>query len=166
MLVYTGTRLASPSEVVHAKKVGLDQLVLFGATLFVTLAEDLLLGIAVGVVLKIVLHAIRAKSLTALFTTEVESERRDPKLTIRVKGPATFLSLLEVRKALEVGFDPKIESIVLDLSEAPVVDHTFLERVHGLVNEMEGTELETIGQDHLAPMSEHPFAARRVVRAS
>ncbi|MEZ4246929.1 MAG: SulP family inorganic anion transporter [Polyangiales bacterium] len=165
MLVYTGTRLASPSEVVHAKQLGLDQLFLFGVTLVLTLAVDLLVGIAAGIVLKIALHAFRARSLTALFRATVKSERLDETLTVYVKGPATFLALLKARKALQPAFDPTVEHVVLDLSEATVVDHTFLERVYGLAAELPKADLQLRGHDRLQPVSEHPHAARRLVRA-
>lgn len=165
MLVYTGTRLASPTEVVHAKQLGVDQLVLFGVTLFVTLAVDLLVGIAGGILLKIALHAIRARSLSTLFRTRVDSERDGDTLVVRVKGAATFLALLKVRKALEPAFDPSVERVLLDLGEASVVDHTFLERVHGLAGELPKAKVELVRQDHLEPVSAHPHAARRLTRA-
>src|SRR5690606_6977087 len=56
MLVYTGSRLASPGELLHVRALGRDQLLLFVTTLVVTLATDLLLGVAVGLGLKVVLH--------------------------------------------------------------------------------------------------------------
>lgn len=164
MLVYTGTRLASPKEVMHAKHLGLDQLVIFGTTLVVTLAVDLLVGIAVGIVLKIAIHAFRARSLTALFRTRVAAERCDETLVVRIVGPATFLSILKVRTALADAADPAVERVVLDLTDATVVDHTFLERLYGIIGEIPGTTLELRGDAHLAAVSAHPHAARRAVR--
>jgi MFS superfamily sulfate permease-like transporter len=164
MLVYTGTRLASPHEVLHAKHLGRDQLVLFLATTIVTLAVDLLVGIAVGVALKLVLHALRAGGFVALFRTRVAAERRDETLFVQVVGPATFLAVLELRDALVPAQDPLVHRVVLDLGEAPLVDHTFLERAHAMVAELPSATLELRGQDHLAPVSAHPHAARRAVR--
>ncbi len=42
MLVFTGLRLASPSEITHARSIGYDQLILFLSTMIVTLATDFL----------------------------------------------------------------------------------------------------------------------------
>lgn len=164
MLVYTGTRLASPHEVLHAKYLGLDQLALFLMTTIVTLAIDLLVGIAVGVALKLALHAMRARGFTALFRTRVAAERRDETLFVQVVGPATFLAVLKLRDALAAATDPSVHRVVLDLGEAPLVDHTFLERAHAMVAELPSATLELRGQDHLAPVSAHPHAARRAVR--
>lgn len=163
MLVYTGTRLASPKEVVHAKQVGVDQVVLFLTTLVVTLAVDLLVGIAVGIVLKILLHAFRARSLVALFRTKVTSTQEDGELTVNVLGPATFLSLLRIKKVLDLAQDPAVKHVVLDLSGAPLVDHTFLERVQSASQEWPNAKLTLTGLERLAPVSEHPHAARRMV---
>ncbi|MGB0958275.1 MAG: SulP family inorganic anion transporter, partial [Litorivicinus sp.] len=63
MLVYTGARLAAPSEFIHARQLGMDQLWLFLTTLIVTLATDLLIGVAVGLILKVVLHVARGAKL-------------------------------------------------------------------------------------------------------
>jgi MFS superfamily sulfate permease-like transporter len=52
MLVYTGFRLAHPSEFMHAYKIGREQLVIFVVTLVCVLATDLLIGIAIGIAVK------------------------------------------------------------------------------------------------------------------
>lgn len=164
MLVYTGTRLASPREVLHAKHLGLDQLALFVVTTVVTLAVDLLAGIAVGVLLKLVLNALRARSFTAPFRTRVAAERRDETLFVQVVGPASFLAVLKLRDALAGGADPSVQRVVLDLGGASLVDHTFLERAHAMVAELPNATLELRAHEHLAPVSAHPHAARRAVR--
>ncbi|MCA9606989.1 MAG: SulP family inorganic anion transporter [Myxococcales bacterium] len=165
MLVFTGTRLASPREVAHAKALGLDQLVLFLTTLVVTLAVDLLVGIATGIVLKVLIHAVRAKGIVPLFTTRFESERRGDTLTVKAHGPATFLALLKVGKALAPASNADVEKVVLDLRGASIVDHTFLERVHGMAQEWPKAELSLVGMDAHAAASSHPHAARRLAGA-
>jgi len=165
MLVFTGLRLASPKEVLHAKHVGLDQLLYFGVTLVLTLAEDLLVGIAAGILVKVALHAIRAGSLAALFRTEYETVRETNEATIRVTGPATFLSLIKAQAALAIGKDPTLTSVALDLSASPLVDHTFLDRVHAAAREWPNAKLVITGHETLAAVSEHPHSARRRVAA-
>src|SRR5262249_16833670 len=55
MLVYTGFRLASPREFVNVYKIGRDQLIIFVTTIVAVLATDLLVGIGVGIGVKLLL---------------------------------------------------------------------------------------------------------------
>ncbi len=165
MLVYTGTRLASPKEVLHARALGRDQLFLFLTTLVVTLAVDLLVGIACGILLKLALHWARTGQLSALFRTKIEARRDGHRLVVTVEGPATFLALGKLRRALS-GVTPEIRTVTLDLGRAPLVDHTFLERLHGMSDEWETATLDVLGIERLKPASEHPMASRRLERSA
>lgn len=160
MLVYTGTRLASPRELVHVKHIGLDQLILFVTTLMVTLATDLLIGVATGIVLKIILHRARGATFKQLFRTRVERIEEGSELRLKLHGAAAFTSLLSVRKAVATR-DESCESIVIDVSDVVIVDHTFLRRVEELGNELPGVKLELRGMENLTPHSRHPHATRR-----
>ncbi len=160
MLVYTGTRLASPNEFRHARQIGPDQLLLFVTTLVVTLATDLLVGVAVGIAAKIVLHLLRGASLADLFRSRLESERHGSTLHLRLHGVAAFTNLLAVRRAL-ADLEEGIERVVIDLSEVRLVDHTFLSRLAETAEEWSSTTLEYVGADLLQPVSLHPHAARR-----
>lgn len=54
MLIFTGYRLASPKEFYKTYKIGIEQFIRFLVTILVTLATDLLLGIAAGILYKTV----------------------------------------------------------------------------------------------------------------
>lgn len=159
MLVYTGFRLASPKEFAHAKAIGLDQLALFVTTLVVTLFTDLLVGVAAGLVLKVVLHVARGAGLRALFRPQVEREDREGEINIRVRAAATFTTLLSVASQL-AAVDDKVSRVTIDLSQATLVDHTFLSRVYSMAEEWPHTELELKGLEELRPASGHVVAAR------
>jgi MFS superfamily sulfate permease-like transporter len=160
MLVVTGARLASVKELVHTKQLGLDQLLLFLTTLAVTLAEDLLVGIAAGIALKIVLHAVRSRTFVGLFRTRVRSERRDDDLVVTVEGPATFLAVLKLMRACAPATDPAVQRVVLDVSRAGLVDHTLLDRLHAFSREWPNAKLVVHGMEELEAVSAHPLAAR------
>ena len=164
MLVYTGLRLASPAEFAHAKHLGRDQLLLFLTTMVVTLATDLLLGVAAGLGLKLVLHAARNTSTRTLFRPTIDVRRDDNVLYVSVDGAATFLALLGVRKRLAL-VGPEIREVVLDLSKATLVDHTFLCRVDAIAQEWATTTLQVRGLESLVPASDHRLASRRRVAA-
>lgn len=160
MLVYTGTQLASPREFKHMGELGKDQLALFLTTLFATLATDLLIGVAVGLALKVFLHLARGVPPKLLFTGEFEQLRRDGELRLSFPRAATFASLLRVRHAL-TEVPEAIERVVIDVSGAKLVDHTFLERVEQMSQEWPHAKLSFIGLDELAAASPHKTASRR-----
>ncbi len=163
MLVYTGARLASPAEFVHARRVGNDQLLLFGTTLVVTLATDLLIGVAAGIVLKVILHLVRGASLSSLFRTPYEAEREGTRLTLTMHGTAAFTNLLAIRRVL-ASLDADVTQVTLDLSDVSLVDHTFLSRVETMADELPNAQLEIVGLDGLRGASDHPHAVRRKAR--
>lgn len=72
MLVFTGFNLASPKEFRHMLHIGKGQLIVFLATLIATLATDLLIGIAVGILTKLILHLFSGVSLGNLFRPHTE----------------------------------------------------------------------------------------------
>lgn len=160
MLVYTGTRLASPKEFQHAFHVGPDQLLLFTTTLIVTLATDLLVGVGAGLALKVLLHFGRGARFSTLFRARVEEQREGSTLRLKIQGSAAFTSLLAVRRSLG-RVDSSIREVVIDLSDVVVVDHTFMTRVHGLAEQLPDATLELVGIDDMHTASQHPHAARR-----
>jgi MFS superfamily sulfate permease-like transporter len=164
MLVYTGSRLASPRELWHVKEIGLDQLALFVSTLLVTLASDLLIGVASGLVLKIILHRVRGATFGEIFRARVEKSQEASQLRLTLHGAAAFTSLISVRKAL-LDLDPSCHKVLIDVSDAVIVDHTFLSRLEALSNEWPNVELEIVGIEELTPHSLHPHSTRRRIAA-
>ncbi len=160
MLVYTGMRLASPTELLRAKSIGPDQLLLFTTTLVVTLATDLLVGVGAGIALKLVLHLARGASLSDLFRTRVETEQSGGIVRVRLHGVAAFTNLLAVRRAL-ASLDSEVTRVVVELSDVKLVDHTFLSRLVEMADEWPNATLEIAGTEAMAAASLHPQATRR-----
>lgn len=160
MLVYTGFRLASPSEFFHARSIGVDQLLLFTTTLFVTLATDLLIGVGCGLALKVMLHLTRGASIADLWKARIDQRQEDQTLYLDVEGAATFANLLAVNRILAAR-DRDVKRVVVDLTRVKLVDHTFLSRLASIADEWPDTTLEYIGINTLEPVSPHPFASRR-----
>lgn len=159
MLIYTGARLASPSEFKHAMHLGRDQFFLFLATMLVTLATDLLIGVAVGIVLKFVLHLLRGVRIGDLFRPRIEREDTDEEITLILHGAATFTNLLSVRKNLR-NLSSTITRVTIDLRNVKLVDHTFQKRLAAMSDEWETTELVLIGADSMRAFSHHPHASK------
>ncbi len=160
MLVYTGARLASPTEFIHARSVGIDQFALFMTTFIVTLTTDLLVGVGVGLALKVVLHWARGASPLALVSTKVDAVQDvEGTMTLRISGVAAFTSLLSVRKRLaEVG--PEVRRVVVDISQAKLADHTFLSRLDAMGAELADVDFVVEGLESMSPATEHPHSTR------
>ena len=165
MLVYTGTRLAHPKEFVHTFKIGLDQLAVFCLTIFVTLAEDLLLGIFAGIALELALHLFNGTPLKRVFTaaTTVQAEN-DTTVTLAVRGAAVFTNWLSLKPQLLKAAEGK--DLVVDLSDARMVDHTVMEKLHELGEQFKLNQqtLTVTGLGDHTTFSRHPAAARRAGR--
>lgn len=159
MLVFVGTRLASPSEFQHMSHLGLDQLAAFLTTMVVTLATDLLVGVGAGLVFSLVLNLVRGATPRSLLNAEVEAHRTEHELRLVVRGSAGFRALMRVRE-LTGNLPATMEKVSIDLSNATVVSSTFLERLDGIAEEWKFAELELVGLERLKAASKHPHANR------
>lgn len=156
MLVVVGFRLASPKEFAHTWTIGVDQFAVFATTFVVTLAVDLLVGVAAGLVLKVVLHMARGARISELFTLTTDVQTEGDEVTIRVGSPALFLNLLALEAVLAARVTPTTRLVRIDLANARLVDHTVLQRLHLVANEWSTARLEIVGLDALRPVGTHP----------
>jgi MFS superfamily sulfate permease-like transporter len=159
MLLFTGYRLASPKEFLHMWHVGKDQFVVFFTTFAVTLATDLLIGVGVGILLKLALHAFRAGGARGLLANRPTVVRDGEVLRVTITGPAVFSTLIPLRKALSA-LPEGVSTVELDLRGATLVDFTFQEKLAGIADEWTNARLKIIGLDQMKAASDQPFAAR------
>jgi MFS superfamily sulfate permease-like transporter len=162
MLVYTGYNLASPKEFRHMWLVGKEQLTVFMATLLATLATDLLIGIAVGIITKIAIHLINGAPIGSLISpeTEVQSTPNGPTI-LRVKQSAVFTNWLKLRKII-LGLQQESKELIVDLSGARLVDHTVMKKLEEMSHDwaLSGKQLRVEGLAGHRQLSPHPHAAR------
>ena len=159
MLIAVGWRLGGPQHWTHAWHLGKDQFLLFSTTVVLTLVEDLLIGVAAGLALKVVLHLFRGAGVRGLLLPRVETEKTDGALRIVVYNSAAFTSLLHVRKAFQQA-DESTREVTLDLTHARIVDHTFLQRVHGMADEIPNATFRIVGMEGMTSMSDNAFATQ------
>lgn len=160
MLIITGLRLAAPSQFSHAYRVGFDQLALFMTTLFVTLATDLLMGVMVGVVLKILIHLTRGVRLRNLFSMSIKVETRAQEIVLIVDGPMIFTNYLSLQKQI-VARVPKAK-VIVDLSRASLIDHTALSCLHSLREDIGANKLIFHGLEKLERLTDHHLSTHRL----
>jgi len=159
LLIYVGLKLASPHQFVHAYAVGRDQLVIFITTFVVTLETDLLIGVALGIFIKIILHLIRGNRLKSLFSPLIKIERLVDKTVIQIEGPLTFMSFLKLKKTVE-RLAKENKKLSLSFYEVTYLDHTVMNKIQALSRQLTNVELTIEENQQLVPFYNHPLAAR------
>lgn len=165
MLITVGIKLAHPKEFIHTFQIGKAQLAIFLTTIFFTMYEDLLVGIAAGILLKIILHLLNGAPLSALFKAPTVVSFTDDAYLVEIDKAALFTNFLGIKNKLEAippGFD-----VTIDLKNTHLVDHSVLENLQQYKNDYEnsGGSVRIIGLDNHAPVSNHKTAARKRVPA-
>lgn len=163
MLMFTGYRLASPRAFHKTYKIGSDQLTIFLVTIVVTLATDLLLGIASGIITELGLymfHGIKGKDF---FSAKVILNNQNDKIAvIKLENAAIFSNFISFKKYIDNL--PHDKHLVIDLTKAKIVDHTFMEHLQRYSSDFQerGKILEIRGLEFHQPFSDHPLSGRRV----
>lgn len=163
LLVFTGYRLASPRVFKETHEVGWEQTVLFVSTIIVTLATDLLIGVASGVAVKFFLHIMRGVHPGQLFSAQVEVEAQDDAVQVRIKQAAVFSNYLSLKKTLDKL--PRDKKIIFDMSSCTFVDHTVMEHLQDFVRDHSASGMagaEIVGLEFHVASSKHHAASRRL----
>jgi len=164
MLIYTGFRLAHPSEFRNVWKIGREQLVIFVVTLVSVLATDLLIGIAVGIATKVLIHLMNGVPVRSLFRPEIELTEDDGN-TVRLtaRQSAVFSNWIPMRRQIERFGLVDRRNVVLDLADVHLVDHTVMDKLHELESdfEVQGLSLTTIGLESHQSFTNHVHSTRR-----
>jgi MFS superfamily sulfate permease-like transporter len=168
MLIFTGLRLASPKEFIHAYHVGREQFAIFVLTTLTTLATDLLVGIAVGIVAEVLVHLLSGASIKALIraniavSSEMNEAENTKTTTLRIQSAAIFTNWLSINSQIKNITQGKL---ILDFSNARIIDHTVMSRIQEVKRDFKRQNrlLEICGMDQHKPFSAHPCAARRLV---
>lgn len=164
MLVYTGYRLAHPSEFVHVYRNGKEQLAIFVTTLVVVLATDLLIGIAAGILLELVIHVANGAALKSLFKPDIEVRDLDDNTSLIIaRESAVFSNWIPLRKAIEDIRLRQKRNLVIDVSGTKLIDHSVMGKLEGIERDFDqvGLSFELRGLDSLRPFSESAHAARK-----
>ena len=161
LLVFTGFRLASPLEFVHMYHLGKDQFIIFVSTIIGVLATDLLMGIAIGIGVKVVIHIYNGAPIPSFFKLNVEVTLQDDNTAIIVvRDSAIFSTWIPLRKHLD-RFLQEGKDVTLNLAETRLVDHTVMAKLNEWANEFEEQDRKLLvkGLEQHVPMSDDDVAA-------
>ncbi len=164
MLVYTGYRLAHPTEFLHVYRIGREQLAIFVTTLIAVLATDLLIGIAIGIALKMVIHIVNGVPVRSLFKPYLEVQEIDSNTSLIIaRESAVFSNWIPFRRQIEQIGLVQQRNIIVDLSDTKLVDHSVMEKLEEMQRdfEQEGLKFEIHGLDSLQPFTADAHAARK-----
>ena len=163
LLVFTGFRLASPREFANVMGIGKEQLFIFIATIIGVIATDLLVGVAIGILVKLAIHLLHGAKLNNLFKIRfTQTIQADSSILIHIEGAAIFSNFLALKEALAQIEDGK--TLIFEKSAVTLIDHTVMEFFHEFQHDYEsrGGHCEFQGLDSHEAFSAHPLAARRI----
>ncbi len=149
MLVYTGYRLAAPKEFYKTYKLGGEAFIVFITTLIVTLATDLLIGIAAGILIKFIMHLRSGLPLKYVFKPQFSLAQHEDEFVVDVQHSAVFSNYILLKKALDK--IPNGKRVVVDFTNAQLVDFTVMENLRNYQREYKvaGGEFVFRGFQHL-----------------
>jgi MFS superfamily sulfate permease-like transporter len=161
MLVYAGCRLAHYKEFLHMWHVGREQLLIFVSTIIGVLMTDLLIGVGIGMIVKIIIELCLGVRPFQFFKMPALLEETDEKLYLVVQSSAVFSNwLLLKRRVLSL---PTDREIVINLANSPFVDHTVMTRLSELQSEFAtaGRKLTIEGLENHRSLSSDKHACQK-----
>ncbi len=164
LLVYTGYKLASPKSFKQVLEVGVEQLGLFVITIIGVLATNLLMGVVIGIIVKLAIHIVRGVWLTNLFKIHFSIQHKnDDLIVVKLLGSAMFSNFLPLKQALETM--EKGKTLVFNFTDGYLIDHTVMDFIHDFSEDYvaQGGHCYQVGHP-LEHFSDHKLAARLMTK--
>jgi MFS superfamily sulfate permease-like transporter len=151
VLIMVGFRLGNPAHFIHAKKIGIDNLVGFALTLFVTLSVGLLVGIFVGFIAQTLVELFLGLKFTNFFkpSYKVKSEASG-EVEIEINSALTFTNFLTLKSSINK-YLAQNKDVNLLLANSAYIDHSVMENIHDMKTEFsrKGRSLKfTLSEKH------------------
>jgi len=121
LLVYTGFKLIDLKVLRKLRAYGRTQVLIYGVTVAVIVAADLLTGVLVGFVLALIKLVLTMSDLNAGLREDTTTKE----LVLELKGSATFLSLPKLAEAIEA--IPAGATVRIEFEDLVYIDHACLE---------------------------------------
>ncbi|CAA6804725.1 MAG: Sulfate transporter family protein [uncultured Aureispira sp.] len=169
LLIYTGYKLATPKLWVDTYRKGDDQFLIFFTTFFATLVYGLLIGLLIGIVITLFNHYGKSnlksrKFLKYLTQPSIQTTRTENthELYIRLEGIVNFINIPKLKQVLKASGKTE-KNIIVDMSNARLIDYTVLEYLHDDASRYDLPEemnFELVGLGAHDAYSRHPNATR------
>jgi MFS superfamily sulfate permease-like transporter len=135
-------------------------MVIFIVTILLTLFQDLLVGIAAGILVKIMFHVWNGAPFKSLFSVAASISFNENNYLIEVEKVAAFTNFLGIKSRLRA--IPAGMNLTIDFSKTVFVDHSVMENLDTFSKEYQqkGGRVSIIGLENHQPTSAHPKASR------
>lgn len=166
MLTFVGFRLAHPKEFIHMLHIGKSQFLVFTATVIVTLATDLLVGVGTGILLEIMVNLVNGASFKYLFKSNTAlTKQSEEDYSLSIIGGLMFTNILGFKKVFAIL--PQGKNITIDVSAAQIVDHTSILTLNSLVEDYKdnGGQIKVEGFENHKQLG-HAATSTRVIKLS
>ncbi|MGR8932172.1 MAG: SulP family inorganic anion transporter [Gammaproteobacteria bacterium] len=166
LLVYIGYRLASPQAFAKTLDLGKEQLFIFVVTILGVLASNLLAGVLVGILAKLLIHLMRGVPLKHLLSLSYHVEKQGNRCLIKISGSAVFSNFIALKSHLAAL--PDGLAITFDLSDVYLIDHTVMDFIEDYRQDYakRGGDCEIHGLHDHHSYADHKLAARIKKRLS
>lgn len=124
MLIFAGYRLASPQHFKAVFKMGWSAFVVFLTTIFLTLAFDLLYGVAIGMMMKFVFHLVQGARWKDLFKARASVMIDGSQATLTLSGVAAFTNIYGLKKKFNL--PAEVKTLHVYTESLYFADHSFL----------------------------------------
>ncbi|MCB9262438.1 MAG: SulP family inorganic anion transporter [Flavobacteriales bacterium] len=163
ILIFTGLKLASPKMFSDTFKMGYEQFIILAVTLFSTVKFNLQTGLVTGILITLLIHLVKSHIPLNLFFKYIRNPQyiinlEEKGIVLKVKGISNFTNITNLSEELNViGLG---NNVIVDFSQARLVDHTVLEflKEWGDKNENQGGEMDIVGLDSHITTSQNPLS--------
>lgn len=169
LLIYTGYKLATPKLWVDTYRKGDDQFLIFFTTFFATLVYGLLIGLVIGILITLFNHYGKSnlsgkKFIEYLTQPSIKTTRTENthELYVKLEGIVNFINIPKLKQVLKASGESE-KHIIVDMSNARLIDYTVLEYLHDDASRYdlpEGMNFELVGLGAHDAYSRHPNATR------
>jgi len=160
MLIGVAYRLSAPKEFIGTYRIGPEQLLVFCTTIVVTIAEDLLMGVATGIVVKIIIHLFRGAPLNSIFKASISVRHEKNNYLVSIKKSALFSNYLGIKRRLMT--IPTGANITIDMRETRLIDFSVMDSLHHFKHDYDrnGGRVDIVELDEHRKASKHELSAR------
>ena len=162
LLVYTGWRLASPKVFKASLALGKEQVALMVITLVAVLASNLVLGVMVGMVAKLLLLVFQGVPVRSVLNLSYQLQAiASNQWRLQLRGAVVFSNVLALDAQLAKL--PVAAQLQIDLSQVDFIDHSVMVLINRLVADYasNGGQCEIVGGQGLHSSVDHELATRR-----